>query len=245
MKEPGPNIIELLKCLTLDFPMVRQPLDVHPRIVWPAHFVENFDGAFNWKEMPTYCTGTDYVIEAHADAALIGDKGLHMKTRATDPAVNDGVGCYRHACMGPCNFIRYQGAQAFSILGVTAEQRCWVFFVEGVLRWKAGVSLYTSGRVDYLASDGLGHELTELKAVTTVNSWNKYDFMVDVKLHKYVYLAVNGVRHWLTEDVQQYGTWDDTSLALDHVLYTRDAAIAGCYTDQLLVTGHHSKPLPE
>jgi len=243
MKNPGPNPTELLRSLALDTPMSRQPSSVMPQMLWPALHAENFEGAYNWKPMTTYCTGTDYVQEAAAEAALTGSFGLNLKTKATTPAALDCVAVYRHASMGPCAFIRYQGALAFVTPNVSARFDIFFFFLDGPIRYKAGMLLYTSGRADYLGSDGNGHQLTQLMTVVTPNSWNKLDIMIDVHAHRYAYVALNAVRLPLTEPVLEYGTWDDTSLALDLLLTTLDAAQAQAYVDELLVTPHQAPPI--
>jgi len=243
MKNPGPNPVELLRSLALDTPMSRQPFSVIPEMLWPALYADNFEGQYNWKPMPTYCTGSDYVQETATRAALVGTQALTLKTKSTSPTALDCVAVYRHACMAPSNFIRYQGALNFPTEGDSGYFSFWMFFLDGALRYKSGMRFWTNGRADYHGDDTYDHQVPALKVVTTPNSWNKFDFMVDVHAHKYVYVALNAVRVALTQPILQYGDWDDTSLALDLVLWTNQDARIEAYIDQLLVTPHPAAPI--
>lgn len=243
MKNPDPNPTQLLRSLALDTPMSRQPFSVMPEMLWPALFAENFEGTYNWRFMPAHCIGDDYVQAAAGAAALTGLFGLQLKTKSTTPASADCVAVCYHAPTAPCDFIRYQGAFCFVIPEVSAEIGFWLFFLDGEKRWKAGIRFFTTGRIDTWQSDGYYHQLPELHGLLDPLSWQKFDVMIDVKAHKYVYAAANAIRLPHTAAVEEYGTWDDTGLALDILLYTRTAALAEAWVDQLLVTPHRAPPI--
>jgi len=155
--------------------------------------LEDCEGTFNWLKAGT---GADYVAEFATEAAMTGNHGIVLQTKATAPAKNDYVKIYRNLpwpASGKLTTRVKFNIQSRADLG-TFRIACKVY--DGARYYYFHTNYYAElGHVNYYADPGVSINPAELYNVWSDDAWIQEEVVLDVESKKIISISLDGIKH--------------------------------------------------
>jgi len=207
-------------------------------IIYPVIFYDPCAQTFNWA---VTADGADYVAKYEPFAAFVGNKGMHLKTRTTDPAADDVVCCqyYPGRCVETLANLKVMFRSPEGEVPSTLDIRLGYCEIATLhyghlqVQWQAHTIGYFSKDNGVNTWHSMGSELFDGDA----ELWHIAEISIDMATSKYRSVRINDTELALpTSNLSEETYIKPHSMFIELKLFAADAATHEVYLDQLLVT---------
>lgn len=180
-------------------------------------------------------TGADFSCEKHADGAYYGDKGLVLKTRATDPAEDDVVNAVRFVPYGASGLLVTRMLVGLPDVSDVKDVTLYCNRKDGVAHYQSGITYRPNvPALYYRNSAGAIAEITGYDATVPDGQWFLMEVAVDLSEGQYVSCMVNGIESDLGGlEFYEVGASGERSLQLQITVKAAGANQATAYVDMI------------
>lgn len=193
--------------------------------------LDDCEGTFNWVVVGT---GSDYSATFETAAAMIGTKGMHVKTRATSPAENDTIQVNRQFGVSESGLLAMRGNFNFVDQSLIASISMFLHYYDGTDKLNGKV-VFTpqTPLIQWLNSAGGFTAFTEAPFKVNNDVWFQMELVIDTVGKIYKSARVGQLREDLDgEALRDSGGSTYTQVLAGFILQTDGAAQAQVYADQ-------------
>lgn len=216
----------------VSYPLSRVPL-MYPSIFW-----DDCEGTFNYV---VTADGADYVAAYATAAAYVGTKGMHLKTRITNPANGDLVTIYKKLPLPPTGLVRLRIHHMNPDTTPTYFWYLYLYYFDGTNYYAPELCFDASDeKVYYAATVRANYTDTTLIWNKLQYTWNVVDWSIDLSAHTFHTLRVNdSIVDMSTISLPSAANASVPRLQFYIEIATVGAVITPAYFDQILITAEN------